>query len=380
MQDQPLDSLFEPFKSPRELNRAINLLPDAILILDNKGRVFAWNKAMEKLTGVKATKIIGKKNNVYSIPFYDTFGSYLNSSNKNAEIFSGEGNIILADKKEHILWANARKIYDKNNNLVGAVEIIRDITKFKELEKQLSSSEEKYETLAEKNNDGMIIIQDNGTIKYANPAICELTGYKLEKVINKNFLDYIIPSNKKIVMARYQKSLLGYKTLNKYEIGILTKSKKEIIVETNTSRIVYDGKPAMMTVLRNITKRKILEQKLKESEERFKIIFDNTQDGLLLVDTSNRKICMCNKAICKMLGYTKKELLSSKIDRLHLNKNMPLIIDDFSHKEDGQKETNFNIAIRRKDGKVFYADINDTCLKINDIKYIMANFRKTTKN
>ena len=114
--------------------------------------------------------------------------------------------------------------------------------------------------------------------------------------------------------------------------------------------------------------------------EIFKIIFDNTQDGLLLVDTSNRKICMCNKAICKMLGYTKKELLSSKIDRLHLNKNMFLIIDDFSHKEDGQKETNFNIAIRRKDGKVFYADINDTCLKINDTKYIMANFRKTTKN
>ena len=62
MQDKPIDSLFEPFKSPRELNRAINLLPDAILILDNKGRVFAWNKAMEKLTGVKATKIIGKKN------------------------------------------------------------------------------------------------------------------------------------------------------------------------------------------------------------------------------------------------------------------------------------------------------------------------------
>lgn len=377
MHKQTIPNLFEMFGSSQELTKAINLLPDPTLVLDNKGYVFAWNDAMAILTGVKANKIIGKKNYAYSIPFYDSASSHPDSQTKD-NTFSGEG-IIILNGEERTLWATAKKIYDKDNHLLGAIETVRDITHFKKTEKKLLLSEEKYAALVEKNNDGIIILQGDGIIKYVNPAICELTGYKAQSVINKKFSQYIAREYRNLVLERYNKRLLGQKTPNRYEIKIIKKNKKEIIAEANTSRIVYNNKPAMMTVIRDITKRKLLENKLEASEDKLEHVFNHSQDGILLVNIDNRHICMCNKAICKMLGYTKKELLSSKIDKLHQKKSLAFVMADFTTKKTNQAEKHLHTPMIKKDKTVFYVDIDDVCIEINNEKFLLANIKLSSK-
>lgn len=137
---------------------------------------------------------------------------------------------------------------------------IRDITDRKQIEEKLKASELKYSTLVEKGNDGILIIQDDGILKYANSRICEITGYTEEEVVEKPFINYVSSKYKETVAKRYKKRLKDDYALSKYEIEIVSRKGERTPVEINFSRINYEGKLAIMAIVRDITDRKLIDQ------------------------------------------------------------------------------------------------------------------------
>ena len=135
----------------------INNLPDATLVIDPNGKVIAWNKAIEDLTGVKAEDMIGKGNYEYAIPFYNKRRPILvdlifKSDDEIAKNYSGiihkKRNVLIAETtlpqpkgKRSILWAKASPLYDDHGTVVGAIESIRDITDCKETRDPLKGSQ-----------------------------------------------------------------------------------------------------------------------------------------------------------------------------------------------------------------------------------------------
>jgi PAS domain S-box-containing protein len=134
-------------QSENRFSNIINNLPDATLVIDPNGKVIAWNKAIEEMTGVKAKDMIGKDNFEYAIPFYGTRRPLLidvifKTDDEIAKNYSGiirkKQNVLIAETtlqqlkgKRSTLWTKASPLYDDQENVVGAIESFRDITDVK---------------------------------------------------------------------------------------------------------------------------------------------------------------------------------------------------------------------------------------------------------
>jgi PAS domain S-box-containing protein len=117
---------------------------------------------------------------------------------------------------------------------------------------------------------------------------------------------------------------------------------------------------------------------LRESERRFKTIFDNVRDGILLANNETQKFHMGNPAICEMLGYAWDELRELTVEDLHPEQDLPYVKDQFERQVKGEIELARDIPTRRKDGSVFRADINAFPIQMEDRTYLLGVFRDVT--
>ncbi len=134
----------------QRLDHIIEFLPDATLVVDDKHRVIAWNRAIEGMTGVPKDEILGKTGYEYATPFYgyprpilldfigkDPSSSYpmYEPSRENTEGLTTEIHVpALYDGRGAFVWAKASALYDQDGNIVGAIQTIRDITDKKRIE------------------------------------------------------------------------------------------------------------------------------------------------------------------------------------------------------------------------------------------------------
>ncbi len=138
-------------ESQNLLLNIIDFLPDATFVIDKKGKVIAWNRAMEKLSGVKKEKILGKGNYEHALPLYGERRPMLadfligepGGIEKQYNLVKKEGNNLVAELKverggkETHLWLAASPLMGSNDEIIGAVESIRNITDIKNIEKEL---------------------------------------------------------------------------------------------------------------------------------------------------------------------------------------------------------------------------------------------------
>jgi PAS domain S-box-containing protein len=181
-------------ESEQRLTDIINFLPDATLVIDARGNVIAWNRAMEQMTGVPASDILGKGNYEYALPFYherrpvllDLILSYDIAFAQTYENVRQEGDALISEKfipdicggKGAYLWFVASPLYDAQGNTVGAIESIRDITGHKKLEQSARTNEQRYHNVFNAAAEAMIVVdRDSGTILDANLAAVQLYGY-----------------------------------------------------------------------------------------------------------------------------------------------------------------------------------------------------------
>jgi PAS domain S-box-containing protein len=163
----------------------IDFLPDATFAVDIGGKVIAWNRAIEDMTGILKGKMVGKSGYAYAVPFFgeprpiliDLVLQDMKEIETKYHFFRRNEDKLIAETfapmlnqgKGAYLWGIAGPIYDSGSSIVGAIQSIRDITERKWTEDALKESEEKYRNLVERANDGITIIQE-GTVRYTNPA------------------------------------------------------------------------------------------------------------------------------------------------------------------------------------------------------------------
>ncbi|HPG30147.1 MAG TPA: transporter substrate-binding domain-containing protein [bacterium] len=114
---------------------------------------------------------------------------------------------------------------------------------------------------------------------------------------------------------------------------------------------------------------------LRESEEHFRIIFDNALDGILVADSETLKFFLANNNICKLTGYSNSELLSMNVKEIHPENEFENIKKYFFKQLNNEVLTAPNIPVKKKDGTIFYADINSSSITIKGKKYLLGIFR-----
>ncbi|MEL4305239.1 PAS domain S-box protein [Methanococcoides sp. LMO-2] len=157
------------------------------------------------------------------------------------------------------------------------ITVARDTTDRKKAENALKASEEKYSNLVENGNDGIIIIQDN-LLKYINQKFENMAGYSKDEILGRSFFDIVSEEDRDITLNRHKKRFTHSDFTNNYEIEILSKNGKRVPVEISGSIIDYEGRPANMAIIRDITERKKLKQKIRETDIKNEAILNALPD------------------------------------------------------------------------------------------------------
>ncbi|MGQ9701981.1 MAG: PAS domain S-box protein [bacterium] len=141
-------------------------------------------------------------------------------------------------------------IFDIDNNFVGAVHIVRDITLLKEIEKKLSASEEKYRLITEHLPD-MVLIHSGEKILYANNMVLEKLGLKsIEQLKDIPIINFVHPDYRDIVQERIKSILTDKKTAEPLEEKFIISDGEIIDVEVRGVPIEFEGKPAVQLIIR----------------------------------------------------------------------------------------------------------------------------------
>jgi PAS domain S-box-containing protein len=121
------------------------------------------------------------------------------------------------------------------------------------------------------------------------------------------------------------------------------------------------------------------EEACVRSEYRFKAIFDNAIDGILLADSESMKFLAANKMICQMLGYEQEELKRMGVSDIHPKEDLPYIVEQFDRQLNRMPSLTTEIPVKRKDGSIFYADISGSPVEVFENKYLLGIFRDITE-
>ena len=120
-------------------------------------------------------------------------------------------------------------------------------------------------------------------------------------------------------------------------------------------------------------------EKKDKTKEGFKAIFDNAGDGILLARIGSKKFYIGNKAICRMLGYSSKEIKNLGVTDIHPEKDIPYVLDQFKRQAKEEFSLSRDLPVKRKNDSVFYADVNATTVKIAGETYLMGFFHDNTE-
>jgi len=140
-------------------------------------------------------------------------------------------------------------------------ELQREVAERRRAEEAIRLSEEKYRGVVERATDGIAILQD-GLIKYANPRAVDIIGYDPEAMLDTPMAGYILPDELPKVMDRYRRRMMGEDVESMYETGLLHKDGHRVTVELSAGLIVYEGRPADLVMIHDISERKRAEESL----------------------------------------------------------------------------------------------------------------------
>ena len=135
----------------------------------------------------------------------------------------------------------------------------------------------------------------------------------------------------------------------------------------------------LVRAMRYAIERKRAEQALKEAEQRLRVIFDNASDGILLADAETKRLYTGNEMICRMLGYTLEEIRNLGMADIHPKKDLPYVVEEFEKQLRKEIPLAKDIPVKRKDGSVFYADVNSSRITLGGRTYLMGIFRDMTE-
>jgi PAS domain S-box-containing protein len=243
--------------------------------------------------------------------------------------------------------------------------IWRDITERKRVEDALRESEERYRRLMQDSIDG-IAVAEGMEITLVNRAFLEMFGYESEEeVVGHPFTNLVSPEYRELMVERGYARERGEDVLAQYEFKALRKDGSEFDAEISVSGIAYKGRLKRQAVIKDISERKRAEEAVRESEEKFRNIFQSASDAIMYLDTSGRFLDVNEKAV-EVFGGPKEELLGkhfTTIGVFNLRDIQPLMTS-FASVLGGEKAS-VEIRIKNRKGQERFLDCTGSALKVD---------------
>jgi len=266
-------------ESQQQMEQVIELLPDATLVINMRGEVVFWNKAMQEMTGVPKDEIIGKGDYEYALPFYGyrrpiLIDMVLMSEREYSEIqdkydFIGQEDSNLSGEvyvpntyggKGAYLWGYASLLYDRQGRVYGAIQSIRDISDRKQTEVALRHAEERFGKAFMVSPIPMAISeQKKGIYLDVNDSFLQATGYSRREMIGASSLDqkFWVDATQRDEILRLLQN--GEKVRNR-EIKYYTSQGQERLALLSVEAILINKTACLVTMFLDITEHRQMEK------------------------------------------------------------------------------------------------------------------------
>ncbi|GFE58259.1 hybrid sensor histidine kinase/response regulator [Geobacter sp. AOG1] len=230
--------------------------------------------------------------------------------------------------------------------------------------KAVRESEALFRSIFNSAPSGMVLISPEGDFLHVNPANCRLLGYSDDEMLRMKVSDITHPEDREFVQKLYDELLTGQRPLVEFEKRYLRKDGTVLWGHVTVTGVRDDGEKLLYFVaqMQDISARKQAEEALRQSEERFRAVFNTAAAGMVVISPTG-EILQANPAICAITGYSESELLH-------------LTVEDITHPEDREKTTSYygrlstggqeNIHYEkrylRKDGKILWGYASLACV------------------
>ncbi|MEI6297955.1 MAG: EAL domain-containing protein, partial [bacterium] len=168
-----------------------------------------------------------------------------------------------------------------------------------------SSLAQRYRVIFEKAAEAILVLQ-GGRIQLANPEAATLSGYPVEELRQSDILDYLPPADREKVGEFYRQWNQGGLSTRSYSFRLLAKDGTTRFVDARGALIEWEGAPASLHLLQDVTEQKRVEEDLQISEERYRTLSETTSDCLWVLDLEARRFTYVSPSILQLRGYTQQ--------------------------------------------------------------------------
>ncbi|MEO0086412.1 MAG: PAS domain S-box protein, partial [candidate division WOR-3 bacterium] len=343
---------------------------DVVIAVDAQSRIVFWNAVAERVLGRSRDSVLGRSlNQVCPVPGLDV------EAVARGRDFAGSVEWRTSSDEPRLLYVYAcggRAAVGSGN---GVVLVGREVTDAWLVEEALQRSEQRYRVLFERSSDLVAIGSVSGEILEANETTVRVSGYSQAELRKLTLLDLVDPDDRQSAAAAMAEvASTGHVCCT---LRFRTKDGRRVVVELSVSRSVEGDRSEVLAIGRDITERCAAEAAVRESEARYRAIFEAVGDAVF-VESLDGRILDANENACKMFGYTREELLNRQVTDLipeEAHTWLPLVSAELAARGVFRGEA-VNV---RKDGTVFPVEVSATTMDLEQRRMVVVVVRDVSE-
>ncbi len=356
--------------------KMINTSPTYIVTINPDGKTLLMNETMLKKLGYTTAEVVGRdyvntfvaeKDRATATKVFDTLTK--EKTSKINEI------CMLSKTREELLVEWHCTLVLKEDGVIDYIFGTGvDISRRKKVEETLHDEEDKYRALVQQSLQGIVIVQDF-RIVFANTAMAEISGYSVEELSSlppDKVKAMVHKDDQALVWGRFKERLAGKDVPPHYEYRGVRKDGSVRWLEMHVNRVEYKGKPAIQGILLDITLRKQTERALQESEEKFRMLAEQSPNMIFI--NRGGKVVYANKRCEEMMGYKRDEFYAPDFDFRNLiaPESREIIESAFAEHMTGNDIGPYEYTLITNEGKKIEAIITSKLIEYDKDKAILG--------